>query len=229
MTDVNANALTGGTERTKSVGDINIDLTRVCLAGDDESGAEASLLGNKLVQALNLGVVTVEDLQERRLSTGGTLDTTEAQVIAGTLKVAQIHQQILDPETSTLANGHQLGGLTVSEAQTREVLVLLSELGQLVDDNSQLGDEDVETVAEQDQIGVVGTVARGSTPVNDTSGGGGNQAKGMDVGHDIVSPALLLLGGNGELVILDNLVGLHLLDSLGGDRKSKLCSQNSVN
>jgi hypothetical protein len=159
VTNVNANALAGSTERTKSVADINIDLTRVCLAGDDESGAEAGLLSNELVQALDLGVVTVEDLQERRLSTGGTLDTTEAQVITGTLEVAQIHQQILDPETSTLANGHELGGLTVSEAQTRKVLVLLSELGQLVDDNGQLGDEDVETVTEQDQIGVVRAVA----------------------------------------------------------------------
>ena len=93
------------------------------------------------------------------MSTGGTLDTTESQVITGTLEVAQIHQEILDPETSTLANGNQLGGLTVSEAQAREVLVLLSELGQLVDNNSQLGDEDVEAVAEQDQIGIVGAVA----------------------------------------------------------------------
>lgn len=65
--------------------------------------------------------------------------------------------------------------------------------------------------------------------MDDTGGGGGNQAKGVDVGHDIVSAALLLLGGNGELVILDNLVGLHLLDGLGGDRKSKLCSHDSVN
>lgn len=65
--------------------------------------------------------------------------------------------------------------------------------------------------------------------MDDTGGGRGNQAKGVDVGHDIVSPALLLLGGNGELIILDNLVGFHLLDGFGADRKSKLCSHDSVN
>ena len=229
MTDINANALAGSTERAESVADINIDLTRVCLTGDDESGAEASLLGNELVKALDLGVVTVEDLEEGSLSTGGTLDTTETQVVTGTLEVTQIHEQILDPETSTLANGNQLGGLAVGETQAGEVLVLLGELGQLVDDDGQLGDQDVETVAEQDQVGVVGTVARGGTPVDDTGSGGGNQAEGMDVGHDIVSAALLLLGGNSELVILDDLVGLHLLDSIGSDRKSELCSHDSVN
>jgi hypothetical protein len=229
VTDVNTNTLAGSTERAKSIADVNIDLARVCLTRNDESGAEASLLGNELVEALDLGMVTVEDLEEGSLSTGGTLDTTETQVIAGTLEVTQIHEQILDPETSTLANGNQLGGLTVSETQAGKILVLLGELGQLVDDEGQLGDEDIETVAEKDQIGVVGTVARGSTPVDDTSGSGGHQTVGVDVGHNIVAAALLLLGGDGELVILNDLVGLHLLDSVGRDRKSELYSHDSVN
>ena len=229
MTNVNANALAGSTERAEGVADVNIDLARVCLTGDDEGRAEASLLGDELVKALDLAVVTVEDLEEGGLSTGGTLDTTEAEVVTGTLEVAQIHQKILDPETSTLTNGDQLGGLTVGETKAGQVLVLLSELGQLVDDDSELGDEDVETVTEENQIGVIGTVARGGTPVDDTGGGGGNLTKGVDVGHDIVSAALLLLGGNGELVILDDLVGLHLLNSIGSDRKSELCSHDSVN
>lgn len=222
MTDVNTDTLAGGTERAKSVANIDIDLASVSLTGDDESGAEASLLSDELIQSLDLVVVTVEDLEEGGLSTGGTLDTTEAQVITGTLKVAQIHQQILDPETSTLTNGNQLSGLTVSETQSGQVLVLLSKLGQLVDDNSQLGDQNVEAVTEQDQVGVIGTVARGSTPVDDTGSSGSNLAKGVDVGHDVVTAALLLLGGNGELVILDGGVSLHLLESLIADGKSKL-------
>jgi hypothetical protein len=42
------------------------------------------------------------------------------------------------------------------------------------------------------------------------------------VGHDIVSAALLLLGGNPELVILDGGMSLHLLDGLVGDGQSEL-------
>jgi type IV secretory pathway TrbD component len=42
------------------------------------------------------------------------------------------------------------------------------------------------------------------------------------VGHDIVTAALLLLGGNRELVILDGGMCLHLLDSLVGDGQAEL-------
>jgi hypothetical protein len=110
----------------------------------------------------------------------------------------------------------------VGEAQAGQVLVLLGELGKLVDDDGKLGDEDVETVTEEDQVGVVSAVARGSTPVNDTGSSWGDLAKGVDVSHDIVSAALLLLGGNLELVILDGGVSLHLLDSLIGDWQAEL-------
>lgn len=222
VTNVNTNALAGRTEGTKGVAHIHIDLTGVSLGRDDKGRAETGLLSDQLIQLLNLGVVTLEDLQERSLSTGGTLDTTEAQVIASALQVTQIHQQILNPQAGTLANGNKLSGLAVGEAQAGQVLVLLGELGQLVDDDGQLGDEDVKTVTEKDQVGVVSAVARGSTPVDDTSGGRGDLAKGVDVSHDIVSAALLFFSGNLELVILDGGVSLHLLDSLVGDWQAEL-------
>jgi len=223
VTNVDTNALAGGTERAQSVANIHIDLARVRLTGDDECRAEASLLGHKLIQLLNLAVITLEDLQERGLGSGGTFDTTEAQVIAGTLEVAQVHQQVLNPQASTLANGDQLGRLAVSETQARQILVFLGKLRQLVDDNGQLGDEDVETITEQDQVGVVSAVARSSTPVDDTGSSRGNLAKGVDVGHDIVSPALLLFGGNLELLVLNGGVSLHLLNRIIGDRKAEFC------
>lgn len=224
VTNVNTDTLAGGTERAQSVANVHIDLARVGLTGDDECGAEASLLGDKLIQLLNLTVITIEDLQERGLGARGALHATEAEVIAGTLEVAQVHQQVLNPQASTLANGDQLSRLTVSETQAREVLVLPGKLRQLVNDNGQLGDEDVETVPEQDQVSIVSAVARSSTPVNDTSSSRGDLAKGMDVGHDIVSAALLLLGGNLEFLVLDGGVSLHLLNRIFGDRKAELCN-----
>lgn len=226
VADINSNTLASRAERAKSVTNIHVDLTGVGLTRNNESRAEASLLSDKLIQLLNLRVVTLEDLEERGLGTSGTLDTTEAQVITRALKVTQIHKQILDPQASTLANSNQLSRLAVGESQTRKVLVLLGELRQLVDDNGQLGDEDVETVAEQDQIGVISTVAGGSTPVDDTGGGRGDEAEGVDVGHDIVSAALLFLGGDLEFGVLNDGVGLHLLNGFVGDGKSELYVQN---
>lgn len=58
--------------------------------------------------------------------------------------------------------------------------------------------------------------------MNDTCSGRSDLAEGVDVGHDIVSAALLLLGGNLELIVLDGGMSLHLLDSLVGDGQSEL-------
>lgn len=223
VTDVNTDTLTCRSERAKGVGDVNIDLSRICLAGDNEGRVETGLLSNKLVQLFHLVVVTVEDLEERGLSTSGTLDTTEAQVITRPLQVAQIHQQVLNPQRCTLANRHELCGLSVGETQAGQVFVFLGESGQLVNHNGELGNEDVETITKEDKVGVIGTVARSSTPVNDTGGGGGDLTVGVDVGHDIVSPALLLLSGNFELLILNGEVSLHLLNCLVGDGETEFC------
>lgn len=229
VANVDTDTLTGRAKGTQSVADVHVNLARIGLAGDDESRAETGLLGHKLIQLLDFLVVTLENLKERCLGTSGALDTTEAQVVASTLEVAQIHQQILDPQTSTLAHSHQLCGLSVSESQTRQVLVLPGELRQLIDDNGQLGNEDVETVAEQNEVGVVSAVARSRTPVDDTSRGRGDLTKSVDVGHDIVSPALLLLGGYLELVVLDRGMGLHLLDRLICNGKAELYNHDRVN
>lgn len=229
VANINTNALAGRAKGAESVADVHINLARVGLAGDDEGRAKSSLLGHKLVQLLDLVVVALENLEERCLGTGGALDTAETQVVAGALEVAQVHQQVLDPQASTLAHSHQLCGLSVSEAQAGKVLVLLGELRQLVDHDGQLGNENVETVAEEDQVGVVSAVARGSTPMDDTSSSRGDLAESMNVGHDIVSPALLLLGGNLEFVVLDRGMGLHLLNRLIGNGKSKLYNQDRVN
>ncbi len=70
----------------------------------------------------------------------------------------------------------------------------LGEAGETLDDNGELREDDVARVAEEDQVGVVGDVARGGAEVDNASGGGGTLAKDVDVRHDIVT-ALLLLDG----------------------------------
>jgi hypothetical protein len=49
MADIDTDALTGGAEGAKSVGYVNIDLSGVCLAGNNEGGVEPGLFGNKLI------------------------------------------------------------------------------------------------------------------------------------------------------------------------------------
>lgn len=53
-------------------------------------------------------MITLEELQEACLRARGSLDSPEAQVVSSTLKVAYVHDQILQPETRSLPDGGQL-------------------------------------------------------------------------------------------------------------------------
>ena len=109
----------------------------------------------------------------------------------------------------------------MGETKTGQILVFLRKASQFVDNDSELGDQDIETVAEEDQVGVVGAVARSSTPVDDTSRSGGHLTKGVDVGHNIMSSTLFLLSSNFEFVVLDSQVSFHLLNTLVTNRKTE--------
>ena len=53
---------------------------------------------------------------------------------------------------------------------------------------------------------------RSCAPVDDTGSGGRHQTVRVDVGHDIVTPALLLKSSRRELIILNALVLLQLVN-----------------
>ena len=162
-TDVGGHLVHRGAERREGGEDIGVNLTRVGLATDGVGVREAKELSDALVESLDLGVVAVEEGKERGLGTGGALDTAEAEVVARTLEVAEVPEELLDPEGGTLADSGELGGLEVGEAESGEVAILLGEGGQARDDDRELGDENVETVTEEDEVGVVGDEARGGT------------------------------------------------------------------
>ena len=119
MSDVTTNALSSAAERAEGVQDIDIDLAGVSLRGGDLGLVEAGLLGDELVELLDESVVTLEDGEERALRASRALDTTELveEVVTSALKVAEIVEEVSDPEGSTLANSHELGRLAVGVAK----------------------------------------------------------------------------------------------------------------
>jgi non-canonical (house-cleaning) NTP pyrophosphatase len=119
MPDVATDTLGGATERAKSVKNVDIDLARVGLRSADLGLVEAGLLGDELVELLDESVVTLEDGEERALRASRALDTTELveEVVTSALKVAEIVEEVSDPEGSTLANSHELGRLAVGVAK----------------------------------------------------------------------------------------------------------------
>ena len=84
----------------------------------------------------------------------------------------------------------------------------------------QLVQHQVRGLANLDQIGVVAHIARGGAQVDDGHGLGAKLAKGVDVGHDIVSQLLLL--GFGKLVVDVVNVSLHFGDLLVGNVQAQL-------
>lgn len=53
-------------------------------------------------------MIPLEELQEAGLSACGSFDAPEAQVVSCTLKITHVHDQILQPQTSTLPDCSQL-------------------------------------------------------------------------------------------------------------------------
>lgn len=78
--------------------------------------------------------------------------TTESEVIPGTLEILEILYQILDPQACSLSHRGQLCRLKVSVSQAGKVLVLQSKLGQLLDNSSQLREQDIQTISQEDLI-----------------------------------------------------------------------------
>ena len=97
---------------------VRVDLPGVGLPRHDEAAREARLGGDQLVEALHLVVVPVKQLEEGGLGAGGALHPPEPQSVPGRPEVLLVYDQLLQPETRSLAHRGQLGGLQVGEAYT---------------------------------------------------------------------------------------------------------------
>ena len=99
-------------------------------------------------------MVPIKEGQEASLGPRGPLDASETDIVPGALEVPQVPQEFLNPEGGSLADGGQLGGLEMGEPEGGQVTVSLGKLGETRDDSGQLGQEDIESVSEEDQVGV---------------------------------------------------------------------------
>lgn len=119
--------------------------------------------------------------------------------VSSTSRRENEHSTHLNPKRGPLADSGQLRRLEMSPPEHGQVLLLLREPGQPLNDDGQLGEDDIASVAQEDEVGIVGHVAGSGAEVNDGSGGGAVQAKDVHVGHDVVATLLLLQGSFGHL------------------------------
>lgn len=97
-------------------------------------------------------MIAVEQREEARLGSGRALDTSEPDIIARTLQVAEVPEEFLEPQSCALSDGRQLRGLEVCEAEGGQVAVLLRKLGKAINDYGELLDEEVKSLANEDEI-----------------------------------------------------------------------------
>lgn len=208
-------------------------------------------------------MVSFEQGEEGSLSSRRSLDSTESNVVPRTLDVPQVpkeflHTQLyqsrsgrgdrgtnLDPKSAPLSDRRQLSGLEVGPSQGCEILVLLGKLAEPLDDDGELGEDYIAGVPQEDEVGVVGDVARRRAEVDDGCGGWAVESKDVDMRHDIVSTFLLLQGSFMHLSCVEVLretcqlrrlcnarrgtheVGLHLLDGSVGNGESQFLLSDS--
>ncbi len=65
-------------------------------------------------------MLPLKELQEAGLGASGPLDPPETQVVAGSLQVAHVHGQVLQPQTRSLSHRGQLGGSVGGAGAARE-------------------------------------------------------------------------------------------------------------
>ena len=98
-------------------------------------------------------MVTIEKLKEACLCTCSTFNTAESKVVACTLNVPQIPQQVLDPQGGTFSNGSELCRLHVGKAQRWQCAVLFSKGRKPLNHDGQFGQQEIEALAQENEIG----------------------------------------------------------------------------
>lgn len=155
MTNVRRDALHRRTQSAESVGHAQVNLAGVGLSGNVVACREASLLAEEFVELVDLVAIALEELEERGLGPGGALGASELKLLADVGDVLEIHHELLRPGSGSLANCDHLGRLVVGVAQSRLVLPLQSEVTEVFDNLCELGQDEVESIAHEDQFRVV--------------------------------------------------------------------------
>lgn len=162
MSNIPTNLLASRAKARHCTDDVRVHFSRVRLGRDGVCIPEPSKLGHKTIELLDFIVIASKDSQERSLGSSRSLGTAETKVVAGASEIAEIPEKVLQPEAGTLANGGKLGRLVVGVAKSSEVFVLDGELTEFVDYVGELGEDDIETLFEKDQVCVIGAVTASS-------------------------------------------------------------------
>ena len=109
-------ALRNAREHIQNAG---VNLPRVSLAGDRNTGREAHLFRNHRIDLLNLLFVSLKELLERSLGTRGALAAQQFHVREHMVEILEIQKELVHPERGTLSHCGRLRRLEMGKGEGR--------------------------------------------------------------------------------------------------------------
>ena len=182
---------------------LRVLFARVRLAGDGEHAREPHFTPHQPVQLPDLVMIAVEQLEEARLCAGRPLDPAELQRLEAVQHLLGVEEKVLHPQRDPLADRRELRGLEVRVREAGHGAVAARSFAEGDEHRLQATEQQLQALAHQQQVGVVGDVGAGRAEVQVRSGRGRLVAEVVDVRHDVVAQAFLVLGGAIEVGVIE--------------------------
>ena len=147
-------------------------------------------------------MVSLKKGEKTGLRSGGPLCAAETYGLNPMFDFKQVEHEFVAPKGCPFADRRKLGRLKMCISEAGQVFPVLGKSGEIVDDTYQLIANQAQSFAHEDQVGVVRNVTTGGAEVNDWPAERGNVAERVNVGHHVMSQSSFVLGGAGEIDVI---------------------------
>ena len=217
--DVVGHAVAALRDGREAVENTAVHLAGIGLSAHVKARVKAEIRREHAVHLVDLRVVALKQVDKAGFRAGGAAAAEELDVFDREINFAQIRKEILHPQRRALAYRHQLRGLIMRIAQRGQRLVLAGKVGQIGDHLEQLAAQVAQSVAVDDQIGVVGHVAARRAQMDDAGRAGRDLAERVHVRHHVM--AHLFFTRTDAVVVNIRDMRLHFVDLLLRDGQAQ--------
>ena len=157
----------------------------------------------------------MEELHKGFARASGTATAEHLELGYNKVEFAKIGYEVLQPKAGALSYGGRCSGLIMCVAQRGHRLFLLCKICQEFDNSEQFATDELQGIADIQDIGVIRDITRGGAEVDDTGSRFGLLAESIHVSHYIVSN--LFFARVSDIIIDVINILLHFGDLFVGD------------
>src|SRR3989449_1830574 len=197
-----------------------LPISRVRLARHRKHLREPHLARDAQVELTDFVMRAVEQIQKARLGAGRSLHAAELEGVEPVQQLVRVEQELLHPQRDALPDGRELRRLEVGVCEAGQVAVATRQLREGDDDCRNPSQQQLQPLAHQEEVGVVGDVRAGLAEVNERTRRRGLLTEMMDVRHHVMPQPLLMLGRAVEIGVVE--VAAQLGQRAIGDVETEL-------